>query len=87
MASQRVHGITIDLDVNTSGVAQSFSQINKSLNSTAKELKIVDNLLKNDANNTVLMAQKQSLLTDAIEKTSEKLKILALPKRSSYKYM
>lgn len=85
MASQRVHGITIDLDVNTSGVAQSFSQINKSLNSTAKELKIVDNLLKNDANNTVLMAQKQSLLTDAIEKTSEKLRQLNKAKEEADK--
>ena len=85
MASQRVHGITIDLDVNTSGVAQSFSQINKSLNSTAKELKYVDNLLKNDANNTVLMAQKQSLLTDAIEKTSEKLRQLNKAKEEADK--
>lgn len=85
MASQRVHGITIDLDVNTSGVAQSFSQINKSLNSTAKELRIVDNLLKNDANNTVLMAQKQSLLTDAIEKTSEKLRQLNKAKEEADK--
>lgn len=76
MASQRVHGITIDLDVNTSGVSQSFSQINKSLSSTSRELKAVDKLLKDDANNTVLMAQKQSLLSDAIEKTSAKLELL-----------
>ena len=76
MASQRVHGITIDLDVNTSGVSQSFSQINKSLSATSRELKAVDKLLKDDANNTVLMAQKQSLLSDAIEKTSAKLELL-----------
>lgn len=76
MASQRVHGITIDLDVNTSGVSQSFSQINKSLSATSRELKAVDKLLKDDANNTVLMAQKQSLLSDAIEKTSAKLEQL-----------
>lgn len=76
MASQRVHGITIDLDVNTSGVSQSFSQINKSLSATSRELKAVDKLLKDDANNTVLMTQKQSLLSDAIEKTSAKLELL-----------
>ena len=76
MASQKVHGITIDLDVNTNGVTQSFSQINKSINSTQKELRSVDKLLKDDAGNTELLAQKQSLLTDAIDKTSAKLKQL-----------
>lgn len=76
MASQKVHGITIDLDVNTNGVTQSFSQINKSINSTQRELKAVDKLLKDDAGNTELLAQKQSLLTDAIDKTSAKLKQL-----------
>lgn len=76
MASQNIHGITIDLDVNTNGVTQSFSQINKSINSTQKELKAVDKLLKDDADNTSLLAQKQNLLTDAIDKTSAKLKQL-----------
>lgn len=76
MASQKVHGITIDLDVNTSGVSQSFSDINKSLSSTQRELTAVDRLLKNNANNVTLMAQKQSLLSDAIEKTSAKLEDL-----------
>lgn len=76
MASQKVHGITIDLDVNTNGVTQSFSQINKSIGSTQRELKAVDKLLKDDAGNTELLAQKQSLLTDAIDKTSAKLKQL-----------
>ena len=76
MASQKVHGITIDLDVNTNGVTQSFSQINKSIGSTQRELKAVDKLLKDDAGNTELLAQKQGLLTDAIDKTSAKLKQL-----------
>lgn len=76
MASQNVHGITIDLDVNTSGVSSSFKEINSSLTSTSRELKAVDKLLKEDANNTVLLAQKQKLLSDAIQKTNEKLKAL-----------
>ena len=76
MASQNVHGITIDLDVNTSGVSSSFKEINSSLTSTSRELKAVDKLLKEDANNTVLLAQKQKLLSDAIQKTNEKLKTL-----------
>jgi len=85
MASQRIHGITIDLDVNTSGVSQAFSEINKSINSTSRELKSVDKLLKDDANNTTLLAQKQYLLTDAIDKTSEKLVQLYKAKKQAEK--
>ena len=81
MASQRVHGMTIDLDVNTSGVAQAFSEINKSLASTQRELKAVDRLLKDDANNVTLLSQKQYLLTDAIDKTQDKLVQLAKAKK------
>lgn len=81
MAKQRVHGITIDLDVNTSGVSQAFSDINKSLSQTSRELKTVDRMLKDDANNVTLLAQKQNLLTDAIDKTQDKLVQLAKAKR------
>lgn len=81
MASQRVHGMTIDLDVNTSGVAKAFSEINKSLASTQRELKAVDRLLKDDANNVTLLSQKQYLLTDAIDKTQDKLVQLAKAKK------
>lgn len=81
MAKQRVHGITIDLDVNTSGVAQGFSEINKSLSQTSRELKTVDRMLKDDANNVTLLAQKQNLLTDAIDKTQDKLVQLAKAKK------
>lgn len=81
MASQKIHGLTIDLDVNTSGVAQAFSEINKSLASTQRELKAVDRLLKDDANNVTLLSQKQYLLTDAIDKTQDKLVQLAKAKK------
>lgn len=81
MASQRIHGITVDLDVNTSGVSEAFSDINKSLRGTQQELKSVDRLLKEDANNVTLLSQKQYLLTDAIDKTQDKLVQLAKAKR------
>lgn len=81
MASQRIHGITVDLDVNTSGVSQSFSDINKSLRGSQQELKSVDRLLKQDVNNLTLLSQKQYLLTDAIDKTKDKLVQLAKAKR------
>ena len=83
MASQRVHGITIDIDVNTNGVAESFKDIKKSLNQTTSELRTVDKLLKEDANNTTLLAQKQNLLADAIEKTKSKLEQLEKAKNKA----
>lgn len=73
MASQKVHGITIDLDVDSSGVSQAFSDVNKTLSGTQRELKTVDNLLKEDTNNVVLLTQKQTLLSDAIDQTATKL--------------
>ena len=80
MAGQKIHGITIDLDVNTSGVTEGFKEINKSINVTSKELKTVDNLLKEDSGNITLLTQKQKLLTDAIESTTAKLSQLSLAK-------
>lgn len=85
MASQKVHGITIDLDVNTSGVSEAFKDINRSLTGTTRELKQVDNLLKNDANNVTLLTQKQNLLTDAIDKTTSKLAQLGRAKAENEK--
>ena len=83
MASQKVHGITIDLDVNTSAVNESFKDINKALISTQKELTQVDKLLKIDPKNTTLLAQKQYLLSGAIEDTKDKLVQLAKAKKQA----
>lgn len=83
MASQKVHGIEIDLDVNTSGINESFKDLNKSINSTTSELKTVEKMLKFDPKNTVLLTQKQSLLSDAIDKTSTKLIELSKAKQKA----
>lgn len=84
MASkQRVHGITIDLDVNTSAINESFKDINKSISSTQSELKQVDKLLKFDPKSTTLLAQKQVLLSEAIEETQNKLVLLAKAKQQA----
>ena len=83
--AQKVHGITIDLDVNTSAVNEAFKDINKSLNATQKELTQVDKLLKIDPKNTTLLAQKQYLLSSAIEDTKSKLVQLAKAKEKADK--
>ena len=46
--------------------------VNNEIRSTASELKTVERLLKLDPKNTELLAQKQKLLTDAVEETRKK---------------
>lgn len=76
MAGAKVRGITIDLGVDTSGFASGLKQANSAINSTAKELKDIDKLLKLDPSNTTLLAQKQEALQRAVSQTSDKLKLL-----------
>lgn len=77
MATEKYKGITIEIDANTDGVTESLKDINKQLNSTQGELKKVDKALKDDAGNTTLLAQKQQILTNAIDETTSKLVRLA----------
>ena len=58
MAGAKVRGITIDLGLDASGVASGLKSVNSSLNSTSKELKDIDKLLKLDPGNVTLLAQK-----------------------------
>lgn len=81
MASQKIQGLTIKLGVETTAINNALKDLNKDLNSTQKELSAVDRLLKQDANNVTLLAQKQYLLTDAIDKTQDKLVQLAKAKK------
>lgn len=76
MASQNVKGLNIKLSVDTTAINSALSDVNKSLTNTEKELKSVDKLLKFDPKNTTLLAQKQSLLSDAINNTKNKLEQL-----------
>ena len=76
MAGAKVRGITIDLGVDTSGFASGLKQANSAINSTAKELKDIDKLLKLDPSNVTLLAQKQEALQRAVSQTSDKLNLL-----------
>lgn len=73
MASQKIRGITIELNADTAGILDGLKEINSSLSATSKSLKDVDKLLKFDPDNVTLLAQKQDYLTQAIEGTTEKL--------------
>lgn len=83
MASKKLKGITIEIDGNTTGLSDSLKDVNKNLYSVQSELKQVDNLLKFDPGNAELAAQKQALLSDAIEQTIEKLKTLRTAKEQA----
>ena len=73
MASQKVKGLSIVLSADTTAVSSALGEVNKSLNSTQKELNQVDKLLKLDPKNTTLLTQKQELLAKSINDTKEKL--------------
>ena len=71
--ADRVKGITIEIGGDTTQLSKALSGINKEISSTQSQLKDVERLLKMDPGNITLLEQKQRLLSDAIEKTSQKL--------------
>lgn len=76
MASNRIKGITIEIDGNTTKLQDSLKDVNKSLKDTQAQLKDVDKLLKLDPKNIELLAQKQELLGKQTENVAEKLQKL-----------
>lgn len=76
MAGGTIKGITIELNGDTTGLTTALKDVNGQLRDTQADLKKVDRLLKLDPKNTELVAQKQRLLADAIEKTRTKLDTL-----------
>lgn len=69
----RIKGITIEIGGNTEPLQNALKDINKRSNDLTKELKDVERLLKFDPGNVEALAQKQKLLTQQIENTTEKL--------------
>lgn len=69
MAANRIKGITIEIDGNTTKLTDSLKDVDKSLKNTQDQLKDVDRLLKIDPGNVELLTQKQGLLGDAIKDT------------------
>lgn len=71
--ANRIKGITIELDGNTTKLDKALEGVNKTVRKTQSELRDVNRLLKMDPKNTELLQQKQRLLSEAIEGTKEKL--------------
>lgn len=71
--ANRISGITIEFEGNTTKLADSLKKVNKDLRQTQEALKDVDKLLKVDPKNVELLAQKQTLLNRAIDDVNKKL--------------
>ena len=76
MASNRIKGITIEIDGDTTKLGKALDGAEKSSKSLQSELKGVNSLLKLDPSNVELLRQKQELLTQSISATEEKLNTL-----------
>lgn len=76
MSSKKIKGITIRLDAETSSIEKALKDVDSISKDLNWELKQVNSLLKFDPKNTQLLAQKQKILTEAIDNTGKKLEAL-----------
>lgn len=74
--ADRIKGITVEIGGDTTGLDKALKSVNSSITKTQSALNDVNRLLKLDPSNTVLVAQKQELLSQAVGQTEEKLKAL-----------
>lgn len=74
--ANKITGITIKIGADHMALSTALKDIEKKSRSTFTELREVDKVIKNSGDSAVLWKQKQELLTDALEKSREKLKLL-----------
>lgn len=72
----RIKGITVEIGGDTTGLDKALRSVNSSITKTQSALNDVNKLLKLDPSNTVLVTQKQQLLSQAVSQTSNKLEAL-----------
>lgn len=73
--SKKIKGITIQFNGDTTNLGKALGNVESTVVSTESELRKVNKALKDiDPNNTVLLAQKQDILNEAIEASKKKLK-------------
>ncbi|WP_052130230.1 hypothetical protein [Ureibacillus sinduriensis] len=76
MANGNIRGITIELNGDTTGLDNALRDVNRQSKNLQGELKEVEKALKLDPGNIELVRQKQQLLTQSIQSTSDKLNTL-----------
>ena len=71
-----VKGIIVKIGGDTSGLQNALKNVNSATSSLSKELRGINSLLKLDPTNTELVSQKQQVLAENIEQTTQKLEEL-----------
>lgn len=74
--ADRIKGITIEIDGDTSKLSKALKDVNSELKQSQNNLKDIDKLLKFDPGNTTLLQQKYKTLGTEIEATKKKLETL-----------
>lgn len=82
-----IKGITIELGADTTSFNKALKGLNADSSKLQSELKQVNAALKLDPKNTELLAQKQKLMTEAVEQTTVKLNALKSAKEKADKDM
>ena len=73
MAKNRIKGITIQIGGETTELQKSLKEVDDQLNTTQRNLKDINKLLKLDPKNTELLKQKQKELEKALDVTKNRL--------------
>ena len=68
-----IKGIIVEIGGDTSGLQKALKQVNSTTSNLSKELRGINSLLKLDPKNTELLAQKQTVLSQNIQETTNKL--------------
>ena len=81
MPAYNIKGITVEIGGDTKNFNTALDELNRKVNSSATEIGKLNRLLKLDPSNTVLLTQKQGLLTKEI--AASKTNLQHLPKRKN----
>lgn len=74
--ADRIKGITLEIGGDTTNLSKALSGVNSDINSTKRQLKDVERLLKLDPTNVELLRQKEQLLNREIGSTKDKVEQL-----------
>ena len=76
MANNKIKGLIVEIGGDTTKLGQALESVNKKSGDLSSELGEINRLLKFNPGNAELLAQKQKILADTVQNTSEKLKTL-----------
>ena len=72
----RIKGVTVEIGGDVTKLDKAIKGVNDNIKDTQSKLRDVERLLKLDPTNTELLAQKQQLLSQAVQDTGKKLEAL-----------